>query len=275
MTHTEPEHEERLGGIRRLYGNAAADRIAAASVMVIGVGGVGSWTVEALARTGVGRLILVDLDEVCVTNTNRQLHAVMGNYGRPKVDAMRDRIAAIAPGCSVEVIADFFAADTADAILGLSPDLVIDAIDDAREKALLIHLCRARALPLIVSGAAGGRKNPAAVTSGDLGATAGDPLLREVRRHLRTGHGWSVADRQPWGIPAVFSQERALYPTPEGEVCATPEAGAPARLDCRTGFGTSAMVVGAVGLTLAALAADLLASGAHPTRQPSFDGCTS
>ena len=108
MTHTEPEHDERLGGIRRLYGNAAADRIAAASVMVIGVGGVGSWTVEALARTGVGRLILVDLDEVCVTNTNRQVHAVTGNYGRPKVEAMRDRVAAIAPGCQVEVVADFF-----------------------------------------------------------------------------------------------------------------------------------------------------------------------
>ena len=268
MTHTEPEHDERLGGIRRLYGNAAADRIAAASVMVIGVGGVGSWTIEALARTGVGRLILVDLDEVCVTNTNRQVHAISGNYGRPKVEAMRDRVAAIAPGCSVEVIADFFAADTAEAILGLSPDLVIDAIDDAREKALLIHLCRARSLPLIVSGAAGGRKNPAAVT-------AGDPLLREVRRHLRMAHGWTIADRQPWGVSAVFSQERATYPTPEGEVCDTPASGAPGRLDCRTGFGTSAMVVGAVGLTLAALAADLLAYGAHPTGQPSLDGRSS
>jgi tRNA A37 threonylcarbamoyladenosine dehydratase len=275
MTHTEPEHDERLGGIRRLYGNAAADRIAAASVMVIGVGGVGSWTIEALARTGVGRLILVDLDEVCVTNTNRQVHAISGNYGRPKVEAMRDRVAAIAPGCSVEVIADFFAADTAEAILGLSPDLVIDAIDDAREKALLIHLCRARSLPLIVSGAAGGRKNPAAVTAGDLGATAGDPLLREVRRHLRMAHGWTIADRQPWGVSAVFSQERATYPTPEGEVCDTPASGAPGRLDCRTGFGTSAMVVGAVGLTLAALAADLLAYGAHPTGQPSLDGRSS
>lgn len=275
MIHNEPEHDERLGGIRRLYGNAAADRFAAATVMVVGVGGVGSWTVEALARTGVGRLILVDLDEVCVTNTNRQVHAVTGNYGRPKVEAMRDRVAAIAPRCQVEVVADFFAADTADAILGRSPHLVIDAIDDAREKALLIHLCRERALPVVVSGAAGGRKNPAAVTAGDLGATAGDPLLREVRRHLRMAHGWTIADRQPWCISAVFSQERALYPTPEGEVCDTPATGAPSRLDCRRGFGTSAMIVGAFGLSLAALAADLLASGAHPTTQPSFDGCTS
>lgn len=275
MTHTEPEPDERLGGIRRLYGNAAVGRFAAASVMVIGVGGVGSWTVEALARTGVGRLILVDLDEVCVTNTNRQLHAVMGNYGRLKVEAMRDRITAIAPSCSVEVISEFFGADTAEAILGRPTDLVVDAIDEAREKARLIHLCRQRSLPIIVSGAAGGRRNPAAVTSGDLGATAGDPLLREVRRHLRTTHGWTIADRQPWGIPTVFSKERALYPSPEGELCATPAAGAPSRLDCRTGFGTSAMVIGAVGLTLAALAADLLASGAHPTGQPSAEGHTS
>lgn len=240
--------------------------------MVVGVGGVGSWTVEALARTGIGHLILVDLDEVCVTNTNRQLHAITGNYGRPKVEAMRDRIATIAPACRVDCVADFFTADTADAILSLAPTLVIDAIDDAREKALLIDGCRTRNLPVIVSGAAGGRRNPAAVTTGDLGATAGDPLLREVRRHLRTLHGWTMSDRQPWGIATVFSQERAVYPTAAGEVCAMPEAGAPARLDCRTGFGTSAMVVGAVGLSLAALAADLLAAAPHLTGLPLGEG---
>ena len=274
MIQPEPANDERGGGIRRLYGTAAADRFAAATVMVVGVGGVGSWTVEALARTGVGHLILVDLDEVCVTNTNRQLHAVLGNYGRPKVEAMRDRIATIAPDCRVEAIGDFFTAETAETILGLGPDLVIDAIDDAREKALLIHRCRERSLPVIVSGAAGGRRNPAAVTTGDLGATAGDPLLREVRRHLRATHGWSIPDRAPWSVTAAFSTERAVYPTATGETCATPEAGAPARLDCRTGFGTSAMVVGAVGLALAALAADLLATLPHLTDLRADEGGT-
>lgn len=264
MTHSAEANDERHGGIRRLYGATAEARFRGASVMVVGVGGVGSWVVEALARTGIGHLILVDLDEVCVSNTNRQVHAVTGNYGRMKVEAMRERVAAISPDCRVETIADFFTAETASAILERSPSLVVDAIDDAREKALLIHLCRQRGLPVVVSGAAGGRRDPAAVIRGDLGATAGDPLLREVRRHLRNLHGWSVADREPWDIPAIFSRERALYPSPDGEVCATPAGGASARLDCRTGFGTSAMVVGAVGLSLAALAADLLGSAATP-----------
>lgn len=258
MPHSVEDHDERRGGIRRLYGTAATSRLRDAAVMVVGVGGVGSWVVEALARTGVGRLILVDMDEVCVTNTNRQVHAVTGNFGRMKVDAMRDRVTAIAPDCSVETLADFFTAETAATILDLAPSLVVDAIDNASEKALLIHLCRERGLPVLVSGAAGGRRDPSAVASGDLGATAGDPLLREVRRHLRNRHGWAVGERDPWRVAAVFSRERAIYPGSDGEVCATPDAGAPARLDCRTGFGTSAMVVGAVGLCLAALAADHL-----------------
>jgi tRNA A37 threonylcarbamoyladenosine dehydratase len=200
----------------------------------------------------------MDLDDVCVTNINRQVHATGETIGQPKTGAMAERLRVVSPGCVVEEVREFYDASTEEQLFGLNPSLVIDAVDSTADKARLIAAATRRGVPVVTVGAAGGRRDPASVRRGDLGATGGDPLLREVRRRLRAEQGWAVAERAPWGVPAVFSVERAVYPTPKGETCDTPSPGARVHLDCRSGYGTSAMVAGTFGLTAAAIAVDLL-----------------
>lgn len=263
------DHLERFGGVGRLYGVEALSRLWGAHVCVVGIGGVGTWTVEALARSGVGRLTLVDLDDVCVTNTNRQLHTLSapegGTVGRFKVEVMAERARQISPHITVHEEERFFTARTCEELLspaGRPPyDLLVDAIDSTEHKALLIAECWRRGLPAVVSGGAGGRRAAHKVTCGDLSAATHDPLLRQVRRLLRATHGLPEG---PWGVTAVYSQERAVYPTPEGGVCERPAPGEPARLDCRAGFGAAAHVTGVFGLMAAGAALDLLAGGALP-----------
>ncbi|RME92225.1 MAG: tRNA threonylcarbamoyladenosine dehydratase, partial [Verrucomicrobia bacterium] len=190
-------------------------------------------------------------DEVCVTNINRQLHALSDTVGRPKVDVMAGRIRAIHPGCAVEAVTDFFTAETADAILAPPLDAVADAIDDARLKALLIARCRSAGLPVVVSGGAGGRRDPLRLRAADLAFSSHDPLLAEVRRRLRRDHGFPPPG-QPFGVDCVFSEEPPVFPASDGETCARPEPGSEVRLDCRTGLGTAAFVTGAFGLAVAA-----------------------
>lgn len=251
------EEDPRFSAIGRLYGAAGWARIRSAHVAVVGIGGVGSWTAEALARTGVGRLTLIDMDEVCLTNTNRQIHALTGTVGRAKVDAMADRVRLIHPGCEVRPVATFFTPRTADALLEPRFDCVIDAFDHPRNKALLISRCRAAGVGVVTVGGAGGRKNPAAVTRGDLTESIQDGLLRRVRKLLRREHAFGNG---PWGIPAVFSAERGEGP----EACEIdedlPQDAPPAslRIDCATGYGTAAFVTGTFGFIAAAAAIDLL-----------------
>ncbi len=250
------EEDPRFGAIERLYGGAGWARIRTAHVAVVGIGGVGSWTAEALARTGVGRLTLIDMDEVCLTNTNRQIHALTGTIGQPKVAAMAERVRLIHPGCQVNPVTAFFTARTADALLEARFDCVVDAFDHPRNKALLISRCRAAGVGIVTVGGAGGRKNPAAVTRGDLTESIQDGLLRRVRKLLRREHAFGSG---PWNIPAVFSTERGEGP----EVCETEEdsdGGVPTslRIDCATGYGTAAFVTGTFGFIAAAATIDLV-----------------
>jgi tRNA A37 threonylcarbamoyladenosine dehydratase len=250
----EPDPEGRFAGVGRLYGRPAAGRFRAAHVLVIGLGGVGSWTVEALARSGVGRLTLVDFDDVCVTNVNRQLHALDGTIGRPKVEVMAERVSRIAPDCVVRAWSRFFTPDTAPELLVPDPpyDVVVDAIDTVRDKAFLLATCRLRDLPVVACGGAGGKRDPTRIRVADLAHVTHDRLLKQVRKVLRRDHGWPRGESEPCGIAAVYSAEPAVYPWSDGSVCAETEPGTELRSGCDAGLGTATHVTGTFGFAAAA-----------------------
>jgi tRNA A37 threonylcarbamoyladenosine dehydratase len=246
-------YENRFGGLERLYGVGVLPRLNSAHVMVVGVGGVGSWTVEALARSAVGTLTLVDLDDVCATNTNRQMHALDPQWGRLKGEVLADRVKLINPGVDVRFRADFFTRKSATALLEPRPDLVIDAIDSVGDKVALAEACLARGIPLITSGGAGGKTDPTKVRWADLANEQGDQLLKAVKRGLRD-QGLGPEGAGPWGIECVYSLEPSVLPW---EVCSTvaaPDAGGSGRIDCATGFGAASFATGTFGFVLASRA---------------------
>lgn len=241
---------ERFSGISRLYSRPGLERLQASHVAVIGLGGVGSWSVEALARSGVGTLTLIDLDEVCVSNVNRQLHAIDGQFGRPKVDAMADRIRAINPNVQVHSIPEFFTAGNADKILSVPYDFIIDAIDSVKQKCLLISMCRERQIPIIVTGASGGRRDAIQIQVRDLSLSHHDRLLQEVRSRLRTKHGFPPPNEK-FGFDCVFSPQSVVYPGKNGTVCHTRDPSVAVRMDCNSGYGTATHVTGTFGFVAA------------------------
>lgn len=257
------QHEARFGGIARLFSADGAERLRRAHVCVVGIGGVGSWAVEALARSGIGRLTLVDLDDVCITNVNRQLHALTGEFGKPKVEVMARRVQAIHPDCQVNPLQSFFLASNASEILNAGFDYVLDAIDTPGLKALLIHLCREKQIPIITTGGAGGRRDPSAITVADLAFATHDRLLRAVRRQLRKIPGFPQGD-QPFGVECVLSREPLVYSRRDGTVCANREGVTDFRLDCSTGFGTASFVTGTFGFIAASRVVQRIAAGEVP-----------
>lgn len=245
-------HAERFGGVGRLLGRDAVGILRDAHVCVIGVGGVGSWTVEGLARSGVGALTLIDLDDVCVTNVNRQLPALDGQIGRPKITVLAERARLINPACRVTEVPEFFGASTAEAMLGgVRFDCVVDAIDRAVNKALLIGECVRRGLPCVTVGGAGGKRDATLIRTGDLGESGGDDLLRLVRTTLRKEHGFAKGGGNCYGVRAVFSGEKPVYPWADGTCASEPEPGTNLKLDCASGFGTAVWVTAAFGLVAA------------------------
>ncbi len=247
---------DRFGGMGRLFGVKAMERLAAAHVMVVGVGGVGSWVVEALARSGVGKLTLVDLDDVCVTNMNRQLPALTGTVGLPKVQVLAERVRAIYPGVEVVEVIEFLTESNVERLLACDFSYVVDAVDRMSIKALILEACRQRGLRVITSGAAGGRRDATQVRLVDLGVAGSDPLLAQVRRKLRREHGWpNSGDGKPleMGVPCVCSREAAIYPRADGSCGMEPEEGGEKglRLDCAAGFGAATFVTGTFGFVLA------------------------
>ncbi|HKB92336.1 MAG TPA: tRNA threonylcarbamoyladenosine dehydratase [Opitutaceae bacterium] len=245
------EYLDRFGGLTRLYGAQALERLQAAHVCVIGVGGVGSWTVEALARSGIGTLTMIDLDDVCITNTNRQLPALEGQVGRPKVTVLAERACLINPECRVETITEFFTEATAERLLTPRYNYVVDAIDRMSNKALIVANCVKRGLPLVTVGGAGGKRDATQVRTADLGDAMSDKLLRLVRKKLRRDHGFERGKKTHFGVRCVFSTEPPLYPWRNGTCSTEPEPGMDVTLDCESGFGTAAFVTGAFGLAAA------------------------
>ena len=254
-------YQRRFGGVARLVGTEGLERLRRAHVCVVGLGGVGSWTVEALARSGIGELTLIDLDDVCISNVNRQLHALDGELGKPKVDVLARRAEAINPECKVHPLHSFFLKSNAQDILQTPFDAVVDAIDSPSRKCVLLAGCRERGLFVITTGAAGGRRDPTAIEVTDLAFSTHDRLLQEVRHKLRRKHGFPRGDK-PFGIACVFSREPVVYPDVSGSVCSAsaPEASSSdLRLDCSSGYGTATFVTGTFGFVAAARVVDKLA----------------
>lgn len=242
---------DRFSGVGRLFGAAGLERLRAARVCIVGVGGVGSWAVEALARCGIGAIDMIDLDDVCVTNVNRQLPALDGQIGRPKVDVLAERIRAINPECRIEAVAEFLTKSTAARLLSAPYDFVIDAVDRVAHKCGIISACRDKGVPVLTVGGAGGKRDGSAVRVADLGESKQDELLRQLRRQLRREYGFPTGEGVTFGVPCVYSAEKPVFPWSNGTVCSAPEPGCDLHLDCRAGFGTAAFVTGAFGLAAA------------------------
>jgi len=247
-------------GIDRLYGAGSVARLQSASVLVVGIGGVGSWVAEGLARSGIGRVALADLDDLCVSNTNRQIHALEGQYGRPKITVMAERMRLISPAMNVLELHTFVTEKTVETVLDHGFDLVIDCGDHQMAKAALIHAARRRPCAVITVGAAGGRIDPSRVQISDLSKTDGDALLAAVRQTLRNRFGFPRTPGRRFHVAAIYSDEQTRYQQVDGSVGqAKPGRGAN-RLDCAGALGAATHVTGtfawqAVGRALKVLLA--------------------
>lgn len=258
----------RFGGIARLYGERALERFRAAHVCVVGVGGVGSWIVEALARSAVGRLTLIDLDNVAESNINRQIQALSTTVGMPKIEALKQRIALINPYCEVELVEDFIDPDNIPQMIGTNKfDYVVDAIDSVKAKAALIAYCSRHALPLIVIGGAGGQLDPTKIEVRDLARTEQEPLLKKVRKVLRAQYGFARGEKNKYHIDAVFSMEPLRYPE-AGAACAV-DANSITGLNC-AGFGSSMVVTATFGMVAAGHLLRKLAEEANAVPAPAL-----
>lgn len=250
---------ERFGGIIRLYGMQPAEKLAAARVAVIGIGGVGSWAAEALARSGVGTIILMDMDDLCITNTNRQLHALGNHYGRTKVEVMGERIREINPNVCVEEVFSFYNGSHPERLFDTNPDVVIDAIDSMRPKTHLIAECYKRHIPIVTCGGAGGRIDPACIRIADLARTCGDNMLAQLRKNLRRDYDFPLYDRCPeMGIPCVYSPERPRFPKCDGTVSCEREPGQKGGIGCASGFGSATHITGTFGFLMAGAAINII-----------------
>lgn len=242
--------DRRFGGVARLYGDEAATRFRASHVVVVGIGGVGSWAAEALARCAIGTLTLVDLDHVAESNTNRQIHALDCNYGKAKVDAMADRIAEINPVCVVRAVDVFAGIDNAAALLA-GADAMVDCIDQVIAKAALVAAARSAGVAAITCGAAGGRVDPTRIRCDDLALITGDPLLAKLRHRLRRDHAFSPASakrNRRFGVTAVYSDEPLRRPL---ALCDDDGPLSPGSALACAGYGSSVVVTAAMGFVAA------------------------
>ncbi|MEW7848153.1 tRNA cyclic N6-threonylcarbamoyladenosine(37) synthase TcdA [Massilia aurea] len=265
----EVDFARRFGGIARLYGEPALERFRAAHVCVIGVGGVGSWVVEALARSAIGHLTLIDLDNVAESNINRQIQALTSTIGMPKIEALRQRIAEINPFCKVTLVEDFIDLENIETLVANGGfDYVVDAIDSVKPKAALIAWCSANKMPLVVVGGAGGQIDPTKVEIRDLARTEQEPLLKKVRKLLRAQYGFSRGEKQKYHIDAVFSMEPLRYPDAgegEGDACEIDDNGITG-LNC-AGFGSCMVVTATFGMVTAGQVLRRLAEAANAKSQ--------
>jgi len=228
----------RFGGISRLYGVDALARFARSHVAVVGIGGVGSWAVEALARSGIGKITLIDLDDVCVSNINRQVHALQTTVGQMKTDVMAARLKEINPELEVHIEHRFLSPANVAELLHGELSYVFDATDSIKAKTSLIAHCRRNKIPLVVCGGAGGQLDPTQIQLEDLARTSQDPLLAKIRNNLRRHHNYSRNPKRKFGVECVYSTEQLKYAQEDGSVCATkPSGSGPVKLDCASGFG--------------------------------------
>ena len=258
---------QRFSGVERLYGRGALAHFNQAHIAVVGIGGVGSWAVEALARSAIGKLTLIDADDICVSNSNRQLPALDGQFGRNKVDAMAERCRAINPAIEVNPVASFLTPSNMAELLGDGYDLVLDACDSFRVKVELIAWCRRRKQPIITVGAAGGRSDVTQIRVRDLSRTEHDAMLSLIRKKLRGEFNFPKNHDRYFGVPAVYSLENVRYPQADGSVCGIrPKLAADEafKLDCGAGLGAATHVTGTFAFAAVGKALEMLLKNRPP-----------
>ncbi|HET8730611.1 MAG TPA: tRNA threonylcarbamoyladenosine dehydratase [Moraxellaceae bacterium] len=238
MTPADPDYDRRFAGTARLYGDATFALFERAHVVVVGAGGVGSWAIEALARTGIGHLTLIDMDVLVASNVNRQLPALDSTFGRGKIEVLAERAREINPRGRLTLVDDFLTRDNLPTLLADTPDLILDCTDDIEAKISLAVWCRRRRIPLVVAGAAGGKTDPSGLRVDDLTRTHRDPLIAKLRRRLRRECNFPKDPEERFGIPCVYSNQPVV--TPEGASCESD-------LSC-TGYGSAAVVTATMGM---------------------------
>lgn len=231
----------RFSGIERLYGAGSLDKLQAAHICIVGIGGVGTWVAESIARSGVGEISLIDMDEICSSNTNRQLHALTTTVGKSKVQEMKNRIELINPDCKVHAIEDFLTQDSLECLITPQFTWVIDAIDSLSNKCLLINYCKTNNINIITLGAAGGKKDLSKLKLDDLSKTRNDKLLQKVKKQLRQKYNFPRADKK-FLVPCIYSEEMASLPELSCDI-----ENSSLKLDCSSGFGTATHITGSFG----------------------------
>ena len=255
-------NEERFSSLARLYGAGEHQKIQQAHICVVGIGGVGSWVVEALARSGVQQLTLIDGDDISRSNMNRQCHTLESTIGKMKTEVMKQRVLDINPECQVQTEEQYLNNDNIFDLLlpdaSSSFDCVIDAIDRIKYKALMIYFCKRNKLPVVTTGGAGGLLDPSQVEVKDLSRTWNDPLASSVRLALRQVHNFARNPKRSFGVPCVYSTEQQRYPDKNGNVGYQKPGVAGLSLDCSFGYGSSVMVTATFGFVAAAKAIEIV-----------------
>lgn len=253
--------EHRFGGTQRLYGLTETDILRQSHVCVVGIGGVGSWVAEGLARTAVGHITLIDLDDICVTNTNRQIHALQDTVGEAKVEAMAKRIMQINPACRVTQIEDFVTPDNVSELLSNAYNFVVDATDSIKAKAAMVAHCKRNKISIITIGGAGGQIDPTQVSITDLSKTIQDPLAAKLRSELRRFYNFSSNPKRRFGIDCVYSTEQLRYPQIDGSVSSKKTlTDGSVKLDCNNGLGAAVAVTATFGFVASARVIEKLIS---------------
>jgi len=240
--------QRRFGGIAKLYSEDGLAKFNSSHICVIGVGGVGSWAVEALARSGIGEITMIDMDVVSESNINRQLPAMSSTLGKDKTAVLEERIVEINPQCRIHIIDDFVTTENIADLIDDSLDFVIDCIDSSRVKAALINHCKRRKINIITLGGAGGKIDPGRIYLSDLSQTKQDPLLSTTRRMLRQKYGFSTNLKRRFSVPAIYSDELQRYATDDGGFSFDKPSGTDMSLSCAGGLGSGMMVTASFAL---------------------------
>ena len=241
-----------FGGTARLYSNKGIEKLKKAKVTIIGIGGVGSWAAEALARTAIGTIKLIDLDDICTTNINRQIHSTQATVGKLKVDVMAERILSINPDCKLNKITDFVNKDNVNQYITSEDQYVIDAIDNAKVKAAIINHCKRNKIRVVTIGGAGAQIDPLKIEVSDLSRTWQDPLSAKVRSELRRNYNFTKNPKRRFGVECVYSTEQLLYPDGEGSTSYQKNSNSgTSRLDCSQGLGAAVVVTSTFGMIAA------------------------
>ncbi|CUS47284.1 MAG: Dinucleotide-utilizing enzymes involved in molybdopterin and thiamine biosynthesis family 1 [Idiomarinaceae bacterium HL-53] len=246
------DYDVRFGGVARLYGHELATRIKDLHLVVAGLGGVGSWAAEGLVRTGVGKITLIDMDDIALSNSNRQLHTLSSTLGQSKAEVLAARFKDINPDLQVNIVDDFIMAAEPFAHIPDSADGVLDAIDSLQAKVALLAACVRHKLPVVTTGGAGGQIDPSQIRIADVAKVQQDPLMAKVRNTLRRNYGFTRNPKRKFGIDCVYSEEQLRYPLENGGVTYAKSGEAARNLDCATGFGASVMVTSSFGMMAAA-----------------------